>query len=122
MNRAELEFMNYLQKKPELAVRIIEEISQRLTSAESKVRDLALNNVQIRLLNELHRLGEQFGEDQEHETLIKKHFTHEELAERISATRETVTKVMGDLEAKKFLHYDQERNIVLNRDKVSSIL
>lgn len=117
-----LEFMNYLQKKPELAVRIIEDLSRRLTKTESKVRDLALNNVQIRLLNELHRLGKQFGEDGDHVTIIKKHFTHEELAERVSATRETVTKVIGDLESKEFLHYDKDRNIVLNRDKLDSIL
>ena len=117
-----LEFMNYLQKKPELAVRIIEELSRRLTQAESKVRDLALNNVQIRLLNELHRLGVQFGEDVDNETVIKKHFTHEELAERISATRETVTKVINDLEDKGFVRYDQDRNIVICRDKLGGSL
>lgn len=117
-----LEFMNYLQKKPELAVRIIEELSRLLTKAESKIRDLALNNVQIRLLNELHRLGKQYGDNTDHETLIQKHFTHEELAERISATRETVTKVIGDLESKEFLKYDKDRKIILNRDKLDSIL
>ena len=117
-----LEFMNYLQKKPELAVRIIEDLSRRLTQAESKIRDLALNNVQIRLLNELHRLGEQFGEEQDNETTIKKKLTHEELAERISATRETVTKVINDLEKKGFIRYDKDRHIVICRDKLGSSL
>jgi CRP-like cAMP-binding protein len=117
-----LEFMNYLQKKPELAMRIIEDLSQRLTQVESKVRDLALNNVQIRLLNELHRLGVQFGEENDNETTIKKKFTHEELAERISATRETVTKVIGDLETKGFIRYDKDRHIVICRDKLDTTL
>jgi Mn-dependent DtxR family transcriptional regulator len=67
-------------------------------------------------------LGKQFGEEGDHETIFKKHFTHEELAERVSATRETITKVIGDLESKGFLKYDKDRNIVLNRDKIDSIL
>ena len=117
-----VEFMDYLQRKPQIAYRIIEELSTRLATTESKVRDLALNNVTIRLLNELTRLADQYGQTQDNETIIKKRFTHEELAERISATRETVTKVINDLEKKKFIRYDSERNIILNRDKTSTIL
>lgn len=115
-----LEFMDYLQRKPQVAFRIIEELSQRLSRSESQVRDLALNTVAIRLLNELQRLGEQYGEAIEQEILIRKHFTHEELADRISATRETVTKVMGELEEKQFLRYDSERNIIINKEKMSA--
>ena len=117
-----VEFMDYLQRKPQIAYRIIEELSTRLATTESKVRDLALNNVTIRLLNELIRLADQYGQTQDNETIIKKRFTHEELADRISATRETVTKVINDLEKKKFIRYDSERNIILNRDKTSTIL
>jgi len=111
-------FMDYLQRKPQVAYRIVEELSTRLVVAESKVRDLALNNVSIRLLNELHRLSHKYGEDAGNETKIKKHFTHEELAERVSATRETVTKVINGLVDKGFLRYDNERNIVICRDKL----
>ena len=117
-----VEFMDYLQRKSQIAYRIVEELSSRLATAESKVRDLALNNVTIRLLNELHRLSHKYGEDEGNETTIKKHFTHEELAERVSATRETVTKVINDLEGKGFLRYDQDRHIVLCRDKLDSSL
>ena len=117
-----VEFMDYLQRKPKIALRIIEELSQRLTRSESQVRDLALNTVSIRLFNELQRLGKQYGEQVKSETLIRKHFTHEELANRISATRETVTKVMGDLEHKHFLRYDDDRNILLNSEKMTENL
>jgi len=117
-----VEFMDYLQRKPKIAYRIVEELSARLATAEAKVRDLALNNVTVRLLNELHRLAGQYGKDDGNETMINKHFTHEELAERISATRETVTKVINDIEKKGFIRYDQDRHIIICRDKLDSSL
>ncbi len=117
-----IEFMDYLQRKPQVAFRIIEELSSRLALSESKVRDLALHNVTVRLLNVLHRLSHKYGEDVGNKTVIRKRFTHEELSDRVGATRETVTKVLKELEEKEFLRYDDDRNIILNRDKIGSSL
>lgn len=108
-------FMDYLQDNPKVAFKIIEELSKRLTRAESQVRDLALNNVSIRLVNELKRLADQYGEVVGEEIRITKHLTHEELADRISSTRETVTKAMKNLEEQRQVRYDADRHIVIRK-------
>ena len=116
-------FMVYLQKKPQVAMRIIEELSKRLNEAEEKIRDLAFNEVKIRLLNELWRLAMKFGrKESDGYLVIEKKLTHQDLANRISASRETVTKAMGELEEKGFIAYNNNRLIVLNINKINITL
>ena len=46
------EFLKILRKFPDLALRFIETLAERLNRAEFRLKDLALNNAQIRLIKD----------------------------------------------------------------------
>jgi CRP-like cAMP-binding protein len=116
------DFLRVLQSKPQAAYNIIQKLSEKLTQAESKIRDLALHNVSIRLLNELVRFAKKHGKESPEGTTIHHRLTHEELADMIGATRETVTKALGELKEKGFLSYNKDKEIVLNEKKIEGVI
>lgn len=92
------DFLALLEKKPELALRMIRELSGRLATTESRLRAAAFSNSETRVLQELERLYAQYGEEKEGKRMLTRKFTHEELANLVGTTRETVTRTLARLE------------------------
>ena len=92
------DFLALLEKKPELALRMIRELSGRLATTESRLRAAAFSNSETRVLQELERLYVQYGEEKEGKRMLTRKFTHEELANLVGTTRETVTRTLARLE------------------------
>lgn len=90
------DFHNVIKEIPELALRLIETINQKLKEAEDRIEDLVFRGVPGRIASTLLKLAEQFGKSQEHGTEIALKITHQELADMVGATRETVTVVLND--------------------------
>jgi len=88
------DFLNLLKDKPSLAIKIISDLASRLKTAQQKIANLSLSDAKMRLLSELVRLGKSFGTESANKITIKRRFTHEQLANLIGTTRETVTKTL----------------------------
>lgn len=69
----------------------------RLREAEARLRELAYERVERRLLYLLLRLAEQFGRRRGELVCLGVRLTHEELAAMIGSTRETVTATLSGL-------------------------
>ncbi len=95
MTRPQLEAL--MRRKPELAIRLVETLTSRLREAEARLRELAHERVERRLLHLLVRLAEPFGRRQGEFLCLQVGLTHEELASMIGSTRETVTATLSDL-------------------------
>jgi CRP/FNR family transcriptional regulator len=76
---------------PVLALNFIQMLSQRLAEVEKGLAESSHTWSYHRLARVLLRLSEQYGEEVPTGTLIKLRLTHEELANLIGTTRETVT-------------------------------
>lgn len=93
------DFEELLAAKPDLALRVIKALAQRLRRAEEEIEDFAFRDVPGRLSALLVRLadadtdgGPSFrGQERRHVLRL----THQDLASMIGATRETVTSVLN---------------------------
>jgi CRP-like cAMP-binding protein len=90
------DFHRTVKETPEIALRLIEKINQRLKEAESRIEDLVFHNVPGRLANILLKLAQEFGKDTPEGIQISFKITHQELADMAGATRETVTIILND--------------------------
>lgn len=91
------EFFATLRAYPEVALRLLSKFGSRLSAAEERIRELAGMSVAMRLLHELARGA---GADAAHRDaawVALPPITHQQLAERIGASRETVTKALAIL-------------------------
>lgn len=87
-------FLQCLRDSPEMAIVIIQSLTQRLRQATEGSRSLALDNVYRRLADKLHDLSVTEADESQH---LPKKFSHQELGNMIGASREMVGKVMAEL-------------------------
>ena len=91
-------FHGLIRREPELGIRAVELLSERLSFYEQRIADIALKKVPARLASVILQLVEQDGivtGDDRYRILT--HYTHEELASMIGAKRVAVTRAMGEL-------------------------
>jgi len=89
-----------MQKYPDVAISLLQNLSNQLLRAESKIQDLALRSVSERIVRELSRIAEKTGENLPDRYVIDHPITHEQLAMMVGATRETVTKALSSLRSR----------------------
>jgi len=99
---------------PVLSVRLIELLSQRLRRANRQIEELTFHNSRSRVICGLICLAEEHGCAAGQQTQILFPLTHAELAKLVAVSRETVTKVLGELQEKDLIQMVRGR-IKINR-------
>jgi CRP/FNR family transcriptional regulator, cyclic AMP receptor protein len=91
-------FNRLVRREPEVGIRAVEFLSERLSFYEQRIADIGLKKVPARLASVILQLVEQdgivTGDDRYR---IRTHYTHEDLASMIGAKRVAVTRAMKDL-------------------------
>jgi len=93
MERAEVERL--IQQKPQVGVRMISLLSERLHYYETRMQDVTLKGVPARLASLILFLIESEGVQRPGEIGIPTRYTHERLGTMIGANREAVTRAFG---------------------------
>jgi len=106
------DFRQYLLSEPEAAVSVIELMSGRLRELGDVLLNLASEDVRSRVIKLLTRLAARYGKRQQHQICLNIPLTHQEMADMIGTSRQTVTTVLGDLRRSGFLRTEQ-RNIII---------
>lgn len=97
------DFVSLLQNLPVLPLKIIEVLSNRLRQANQQIEELTFMNVRCRVICNLIQLAKEYGKSEKNEIKISIQLTHAELANFIGVSRETVTKVLGELQDSKLI-------------------
>jgi CRP/FNR family transcriptional regulator len=96
MDRAEVERL--IQQKPQVGIRMISLLSERLHYYETRMEDVTLKEVPARLASLILFLVESEGVQVPGEIRIPTRYTHEHLGTMIGANREAVTRAFGRLQ------------------------
>lgn len=97
------DFLRLLASSPQIAVALLEELAARLRRSDYQVEGLALFNVASRLSKTLLRLALERGVETGSGLLIKERPTHQQLANMTGTTRETVSRVLKQLERQGYI-------------------
>lgn len=96
MNRAYLERL--ILKKPQVGIRMVSLLSERLHYYETRIEDVTLKGVPARLASHILLLVESEGVKRAGEISIPTSYTHHYLGTMIGANREAVTRAFGRLQ------------------------
>ncbi|MBI2326725.1 Crp/Fnr family transcriptional regulator [Candidatus Curtissbacteria bacterium] len=118
------DFFKLVSTRPKLALKIISDLAQRLSYAQEKISKLTLADAKARLISELFRLGKNFGTEDEKSIQLKRRFTHEQLANLIGTTRETVTKTIKAIndDCPGCIAQDKNHYLVINKHMVLEVI
>ncbi len=97
------DFNRLLEKHPRIALKLLEELTSRLRKADERIESLALLDVTGRIAGTLLQLAKDTSRNTPEGTVIKSRPAHHELANMAGTTRETVTRILKQLEMKGYI-------------------
>ncbi len=108
------DFIRLLEKHPRISLTLLEELTSRLRKADQRIESLALLDVTGRVAGILLQLAEDKGRHTNDGIIIKSRPTHQELANMAGTTRETVTRVLKQLEQKSYISMSGKDLTIIN--------
>jgi len=112
------DFKNLVEMHPGIALKLLEELTSRLRKADERIESLALLDVTGRIAGIILQLADDHGEKiSSTSVLIRSRPTHQELANMAGTTRETVTRVLKQLETRKYISTNGKDITILDQVK-----
>ena len=98
------DFLLFLKQQSDACLRVAEQLSVKYNSACREIRALGLSHSAMQKLAKLLlEWTVKEGEITKSEPRLKLAFTHEQIAQRINTSRETVTRLLNDLKRQQIL-------------------
>jgi CRP/FNR family cyclic AMP-dependent transcriptional regulator len=109
VNRAT--FREFVHANPDFALNLIEKLIHRLRVTTANVKSLALSDVYGRLA----RLLASLARDEDGRQVVPERLTQQEIAERVGASRDMVSRLLKDLVAGGYVAFDERRIVLLRK-------
>lgn len=116
------EFERLLDGHVSIGAKMTRILCRRRRELENKVEDLVFKDVNAKLAELLLKLGQDFGVDDERGTLVAVKITHQEMANLIGSTRETVSLTLSQFKRKKLIANEGRKIILLDREGLKALL
>jgi CRP-like cAMP-binding protein len=101
-------FQRNILAQPRLVAKLLGELSKRIRAADQSIENLALGSVHDRLFHLLGHLGRR-SPLKGGTGVIERSPTHQELAEMVGSSRETVTRTLAQMEKSGLLSIERKR-------------
>ena len=119
LRRAELE--DLIVKKPEVGLRLVRDLAQRLHDSEARYADIVGKDVPARLATLILTLVDSEGVVSSESYRIPTHYTHEQLGSMIGCKRVAVTRAFRKLEKSAAVELKDRRIIVKDLDALKEL-
>ncbi len=103
------DFLNAMRKSPDLAMAVVQELTRRLRQIDEQASSLSFQRVKQRTMGLLRRLAKHNGEG---ERPITPTLTHQQIADMIGTSRETVTRALKGLKVEGWLEQEGKKYLV----------
>ena len=113
------DFLRFLQAQNEACFRVIEELSHKYNDACHEMRSLGLSHSAGEKLAKL--LLEWSSRNGQHSGQVNLHLTHEEMAQMIGTSRETVSRLLADMKNHQVIEYHGAMLLIRNKAALRAI-
>lgn len=119
---ARSEFYRFLEKTPKLCLRLLEVTMERLRKTNEQIYDLTFLDVRSRIIKTIFRLSEQYGQPKSDGIFINMKLTHQQLANLVGTVRESVTKVLQELQEDHIITVDKKFIFIRNMEGLKKMI
>ncbi len=106
------EFLSIVEKRPRVLINLLSVLSSRLRKANQQIGNLALHDVYGRVARILLEMASEDGTRQPDGRITFRRPTHQEIANMIGATRETVSRMISDLHRQGYIEISGKNVII----------
>lgn len=101
------DFQNLLQKKPALALKYSKQVGSKLRQIENRLLNLLNKDVKTRIISFLLQLARKHLTEPANAICIPNYLTHEDIANLIGSSRQTVTTLINELSAEGLITWNR---------------
>jgi CRP/FNR family cyclic AMP-dependent transcriptional regulator len=105
------ELLTLVEKEPHFALHIVRKLASRVRDLTENVRSLALMDVYGRVA----RLLLELAETREGRLVIDEPLTHKDIASRVGASREMISRIFSDLTAGGYVGKENGRLVIMRK-------
>jgi len=110
-------------RRPEIALKILEVIGERLTKLETLAQNLATNDVEVRIANLIFELKEKYGRNISNGIEIKLPITREDMSHYAGVARETISRKLKKFEEEGIIKLiGNKKMIILDEEKLENYI
>jgi CRP/FNR family cyclic AMP-dependent transcriptional regulator len=109
IRRAEL--TTIIERNPDFAMHLVKKLAHRVRELTENVRSLALLDVYGRVA----RLLLELAEEKDGQLVITEPLTHKEIASRVGASREMISRIFSDLSDGGYLRKEEDRLVIARK-------
>jgi CRP-like cAMP-binding protein len=116
-----VEFERLVQREGVVGYRLTKIVAQRRREVENKIEQLIFKDVNAKLAELLLRLGDEYGIEESRGILVSLKITHQEMANLIGSTRETVSLTLSQFKRRGLINTDGRKVILADRDGLRAL-
>lgn len=107
-------FERLMMSTPSIAIKMMRVMGDKIRELQEKLQVLSGQDVKHRVLSFLLQLAEQHGNMKDNRITINLPMTHQEFANSIGTTRETINRLLNQLHKEELLEVDRNRIVIIN--------
>ncbi|MDG5855869.1 Crp/Fnr family transcriptional regulator [Clostridium beijerinckii] len=107
------EMKDIMMKNPEIGIKVLETVGERLSKVENLVQNLATNDVDSRMAYLIIELMEKYGKNVDGNISVKLPISREDMASFIGVTRETISRKLKKLEDENLIKIIGTKTIII---------
>ena len=112
-------FRELMAANSRVSLAFTELIAIRRRRLERRLKSILFHSTRERLIHALLELAEHYGQTISRGEDLGIRLSHQPLADLIGSTRESVTLILGELQAEKRLHVGRKRIVLTNREALA---
>ena len=101
-----------MEQNQEFSIQITQMIGNKLLRTQRRLESLVFKDARSRVIEFLHDLGSEYGQRIGYEILVRKFYTHQEIASITGTSRQTVTTILNELRKKNFIYFDRKKLLI----------
>ena len=109
LHRSEL--LGLIEREPQLALHMVRKLARRVRALSENVRSLALIDVYGRVA----RLLLDLAEERDGRLVIREPMTHKDIASRVGASREMISRIFSDLNDGGYVRKEEGRLVIMRK-------
>jgi CRP-like cAMP-binding protein len=109
----------WIADRPLIAERLLRVLARRLRRTDNDLANWIMTDVSGRVANQLLRLAQQFGVQDDGAVRVNHDLTQEELGQLVGSSRETVNKTLSDFCDRGWIRVDGKSVVITDSDRLA---
>ncbi len=118
------DFERLIIENPSIAIRIMKDLTRRIRQVNEQVQDLAFKDVHGRVASTLFNLltaEKEVSKDPNKDQINSLKMTHQDLANMVGSSRETVTRALNRLQDEGIISISHQQISIIEMDKLNDL-